>query len=148
MQDITIDITAVAVEADLQTQQARHQVVQRLDNLGHITADDGQINPGSAQSWQVSINGGAAVPLADFAISPPEGESRALVSLVVPADAVSVGRSPASAPAPASEQARPLRTWGDPTIPDPRASIPGWPGLGEQVANNANRILTDSGMSA
>jgi hypothetical protein len=138
-----IEITPVVVEADPATQARRADVVQRLENLGQITASDGRMNPELIAGWQVTIDG-ATFPVDGYAVEPESG--RVLVSLVVAADEVSVRRSPASTSAPAvPDQKTNLRVWGDPDLPDPRANMPGWPvaglsaraELGEQIARRA-----------
>jgi hypothetical protein len=139
MPAVHIAITPVTAEADERTQAQRQDATDRLTNLGQINAAVGHVNTTQPAGWQVTING-VTVPVADFAVSPTDGEGRALVSLVVLADAVSVGRSPASVPAPTEKPK--VGTWGQPGGPDPRESIAGWsPGLGEQVAVHAEQSV-------
>lgn len=94
-------------------------------------------------TWQASVNG-AVVPLADYTIE-PAGDGLVLVSLTVAADTVSVGRSPAGAPAPAAQERPKLSSvWGS-SGPDPRDGIAGWrpESLGGQVAERAARSATE-----
>lgn len=94
--------------------------------------------------WQASVNG-AVIPLAGYLVEPDE-DGRALVSLTVAADEVSVRRTPVAAPAlvvqtaQASGTPAPRAVWGSPGR-DPREDIPGWQPekLGGQVAGNAQR---------
>jgi hypothetical protein len=126
-ESVHIAITPLVVDADPETLAHRTAIAQRLQNLDLLDAADGEVNTTEVRGWQVTVNDAITVPLVDFAVSPAEGDGQALVSLVVPADMVSVGRSPASAPAPAVDE-KPLRvgTWGQAGVPDPREKIPGW----------------------
>ena len=82
-----------------------------------------------AVQWFAVVNG-TEVPLAAFDVQPPaEGSRQALVSLLVPVDHVHVGppvTEPVSAPVVRAESEPKVSTWGDPSVPDPRESIPGW----------------------
>ena len=142
---VSIEITPVVVEADEQTLTRRKTTVQRLDKLGQIDASAGSISTEMTAGWQATING-TTVPLEGYAVEPDGG--RVLVSLVFPADAVSIGQVPTSTPAPAEPANKPpASVWGAPGRPDPREAIPGWAprdayiplsnGLGQQVAANA-----------
>lgn len=87
---------------------------------------------------------GTDIPIAGYTIE--QCENGPALNLVLLPDSLSIGEQPASTlAAPAVEQKPNLRTWGDPTIPDPRANMPGWPvagpsaraELGEQIARQA-----------
>lgn len=149
---IRVEIVPCTVDADEQTQARRADAVARLTNLGHLDAADGQLNTQTSAGWTATVNG-TAMPVIDFAVQPDDAGGQALVSLVVAADMVSVGRSPASVPAPATVPVSPDRTaevtapvgtssrgprstWGGAGKRDPRASIPGWePAVSGSEAN-------------
>lgn len=124
---IRVEITPVVAPADEQT-------MQRLENLGQLTASDGVVNTQQTCGWVATVNG-TAIPLAGFAVEPDDG--RVLVSLVLEPDEVSVRRTPTEPPAPAAAPAEKARrgVWGDPNTPDPRAGMR--ERLGAQVARNA-----------
>lgn len=125
MPDLRVEITPVVVDADPETLNSRRNIVQRLENLGQLTAADGHINPKTTAGWQATVNGGGPILLEAYAVEPAD-DGRVLVSLVVPADTVSVGRSPASTPAPAAAKKPTVGVWGASGLPDPREKIPGW----------------------
>lgn len=143
MNPIRVEITPVVTNADEQTLAQRAEVVQRLENLGHLTAADGELNTEQTLGWQATVNG-AVIPLEAFDVR-PDDDGQVLVSLMIAADEVSVRRTPIATPVPvtAAPAEKPKRsTWGDPTVPDPRAGIleafgSGQAPLGEQIDRNA-----------
>lgn len=99
-----------------------------------------QITPHSADDgvrYSARVNG-AEFPVQAFSVEPDE-QGRVFVSLVVEASAVQVG-APAEAKPQQLAETKPPRvsTWGDPSLPDPRESLPGWDPerLGAMVAKN------------
>lgn len=88
---------------------------------------------------------GVEIPVVTYGVEPAEGDGQALVSLLIPADSVSIGDPSTGAgqpqvrpSAPEPKNAR-VGVWGDPAKPDPRANFPGRQPetLGQQVAENA-----------
>lgn len=120
MPPIHVDLTSTQVSADQETQDRRANVVQRLADLGQIDPARGEVNT-KVTAWSATI-GGVAFPLAGCAVE-LEQDGRALVTLVVAADSVSVGRSSAAVSAPATKS-RPHRSyWGDPTVTDESGTL-------------------------
>lgn len=141
-----VEIVPLMVPIDEQTFQVRQDVVDRLAGLGQIDPSTGEI-PGVMRRGWVARIGGAEFPVVTYSVEPAAEGGAALVSLLIPADEVSIGGhrdtvSPVAAPPqmrPATPEQKPaVSTWGAKTT-DPRASIPGWmpESLGEQVAGNA-----------
>lgn len=127
MTHIKVEITSVVVDADPETVAAREDVARQLTELGHIDAADGTVSTTVTAGWQAAVNG-TAMPLTAFSVEPGE-DGRVLVGLVVAADEVSVRRSPTLPPASGGTPEKPKNqraTWGQPGVPDPRASILGW----------------------
>lgn len=104
------------------TRAQRERAVESLANLGHLDPAEGEIADTVQDGWLARING-TLVPVSDFGIGPIEGRGQALVSLLIPADSVSIGVQP-SAQQPATPE--PRSTWGAPGKPDPREGIAGW----------------------
>jgi hypothetical protein len=101
----------------------------------------GSIPDAVQQGWLARI-GGAEFPVLTYGVEPAEFGGTALVTLVVAADAVSVGDQALGAPAAAKSVPEKKRgSWGD-KVPDPREGIAGWApeqSLGQQVADNAQQ---------
>lgn len=87
---------------------------------------------------------GAEFPIVDAAFQTEGGQP--FLSLVLAPDSLSFGEAPASAPPLPQPQPAAVSRWGDGSVPDPRASIPGWQPekLGNQVAGHAERVVLSS----
>ncbi|GAA0494751.1 hypothetical protein Ade02nite_19780 [Paractinoplanes deccanensis] len=137
---VHVQLERVETPADLATLADRADAVQRLDNLGHIDATAGELNTTSAGGWQARVNDGEPFPVHDFALSPSGDGGQAVLNLVLPVGALSVG-APSATQQPAQALAPPNmpRVWGAEGTPDPRTNIPGFERerLGGQVAENA-----------
>lgn len=75
------------------------------------------------QGSPVATIGNVSFPVEAYAVEKADQDGRALVTLVVAVDNVSVGRSPATVTSPADKPQEQVSYWGDPTQPDPRAAI-------------------------
>lgn len=86
--------------------------------------------------------GGAEIPAVAYDLQVADSGAP-LVSLVLAPDSLSIGEPPASAPPLPQPQPAAVSHWGDGSVPDPRASIPGWlpEKLGNQVAGHAERVV-------
>jgi hypothetical protein len=139
---VRVELVPLMVPTDDGTRAARQNVVDRLADLGQIDPATGEIPDRMRQGWKARING-AEFPVVTFSVEPGGEGGNALVSLLIPADAVQVG-DPSTGVAPpqvrpAVEEKPAVSTWGAKTA-DPRESIPGWKpesSLGAQVAENA-----------
>jgi hypothetical protein len=138
---VRVELVPLMVPTDDQTREARQNVVDRLADLGQIDPATGEIPDRMRQGWKARING-AEFPVVTFSVEPGGEGGNALVSLLIPADAVQVGDpSTGAAPPqvrPAVEEKPTVQVWGSGGTPDPRESIPGWSPekLGAQVAHN------------
>lgn len=77
-----------------------------------------------AVAYQARING-AAFPVETFGVEPGE-DGRVLVSLVVAVSSLQIGEPDTDAMPATDEDNLSRSTWGDPGVPDPRETIPGW----------------------
>jgi hypothetical protein len=145
MQDaIRVEFVPRTVPADDSTIAHRENVMQRMQNLGHIDPADGEVNA-TETGWSARING-TEFPVLDFSLQKLD-DGKVAVSLVAIADSVQAGDPSLSTATPrvpaALPEEKPKRgRWGQPR-PDPREGIPGWtpePSPGEQVAQNAAPI--------
>lgn len=139
-QHLRIEIVPRTVEADERTIIQRSAVMERLANLGQVDdVDAGQVSD-TVTTWTARING------AEFPIYGYEAgalvDGRVMVTLSVPADALSVGSpTTAGSASPATDkpvEAPAVNMWGRPGL-DPRQNIPGWAPdtIGGQVAGDA-----------
>jgi hypothetical protein len=129
---VKVEITRRVVPADEATLARRAEVVERMRLLGHLDADaEGSVGELMDGGWTAQING-VVFPVVTYGVEPGGEGSIALVSLLIPASAVSIvghAATPTTTPPPvppAAPEAKPvMSTWGA-KAPDPRESIPGW----------------------
>lgn len=122
---IRVDLIPRMVPVDDTTHAQREQVVQRLADLGHIDPATGTIPDQVQDGWLARV-GGVEFPVVTYGVEPAEEGGRALVSLLIPADALSIGDPAVEEVRPTAEPVKPApSSWGAPG-PDPRVGIPGW----------------------
>jgi hypothetical protein len=147
---VRVEIVPRMVDADEGTRVGRGETVEKLANLGLV--DDpasGEVGEQATVGYTVTV-GGSVLEVAGYAVEPGK-DGRAVVSLLLSADAVQVGAVPAQA-APQPTVAAPAKdarraVWGQANTPDPRASIPGWSPDGATVefaASNTGDGLVDA----
>lgn len=133
------DPTVVEAERDLDEARATGNVPDTSD------AQDAYVRALRAATKTVWVArfGAVDVPLETFDVQPATEGGKALVSLLISADAVQVGGPPTGAASPqvhpATLERKPaVSMWGAAKT-DPRANIPGWTpeSLSSQVAGNA-----------
>lgn len=138
-EQVKVEIAPRTVSADEHTRAQRAGVVEKLNNLGLVANPAaGEVGDDVTAGFTVTVNG-SAVQVDGYAIeSAPQG-GRALVSLLVAADAVQIGVPrhdsressvvvpPWSQPAGKAAEKPTNRpgVWGQPAK-DPRENIPGW----------------------
>lgn len=108
----------------------------RVEIVPRSHVEDGKVpvEPG----YLARING-VEFPIVDAAFQTEGGKP--LLSLVLAPDSLSIGESSIAAPPQPKPSA--VSSWGDGSVPDPRASIPGWQPekLADQVAGHAERVV-------
>lgn len=87
--------------------------------------------------------GGAEIPAVAYDLQVADSGAP-LVSLVLAPDSLAIGDPPTAQQPPQAPPVAPqIASWGDGSIPDPRAGIPGWQPekLADQVAGHAERVV-------
>jgi len=125
---VRVELIPRAVPVDDAVRRNREDAVDRLSQLGMVDdPQSGEVNT-TARRWTARI-GGVEFGVVDFAVQHDDGQ--AVLSLVFPVDALSIGDLSEGGAAPQVRVAVPGGTvkpapWGTGDKPDPRTSIPGW----------------------
>lgn len=125
---------------ELQAAAERLEQAQHTGNVTDIRAaqDAYAAAQESGKSWLARIDG-VTFPVVGYVASNDEETGEMILSLMLAPTSMSIADAPAAAGTPASaalaETKAQVRTWGDPGLPDPRASIPGWAPVSTSVTS-------------
>jgi hypothetical protein len=127
---VRVEIVPRTVDADEGTRAGRGETVEKLANLGLVEDPaSGEVGGQATVGYTVTV-GASVLEVAGYAVEPGD-DGRAVVSLLLSADAVQIGTVPAQAAPQPTTVAAPAKdarraVWGQANTPDPRVDIPGW----------------------